>query len=120
MLWEMARHMHGTVFPSIQKHFTSGDGLNGEWDREGLESAYVDVLGTLEGCDSTEEWDALKAKAGADMRYMSSDAIMRYLGETAIEYGTTTNGACEFYLADKWTTIKWCTEMEMLEWWACE
>ncbi len=122
MSWEMSDHMNPFIAPSIQREFTDFDELgNGSWNRDRLELAYNNVLDTIDEVELSSDTDDYLYELSAiadtyrklNLSSMSSETISEFLSETARLYATTTNGGFKFYLADKWTTIRWCSEDDM-------
>jgi hypothetical protein len=67
------------------------------WDSDTGNDGYFDLIMQAEG--------------------LPSDVLIQAITDSAIERGSTTNGGHEVYL-DGWVSLPWCTEDELLTWWA--
>jgi len=104
LAWELQTHMHDHVAPSLHKYAQQQDDPN-EW----LVTMYVDQRTAMWGEDN------VCPDTGTHARSLSYDALLDMVAERAIEHGTTTNGGHEVYL-DSHTSIPWCSEDELHEW----
>ena len=96
MAWEMQQQMHSYITPSIDLHM--GEMTEGEATKW-----LVDML-TDHGVES--------------LPTLNMDYLLQQLTDCVINVATTTNGGFEFWVdPDGCTTIPWCSEDDMLEWW---
>lgn len=106
MAWELQRHMHVAIEPSIRAYLDREDDPEKE-----LARLWADSLWDDEDCE--KGYDELVAEAYESMSHGINDMIER-LRDRVIEISTTTNGGWEFY-ADPggWNTIPWADEEEV-------
>lgn len=105
-MWELQSQMHQYVRPSIW-HYAQTTPDPEEW----LKERYADQRWKEETGDTGYEALINQAKD------LPGDVLLDEVTNSAIEYAGTTNGGHELYL-DSWTRIPWCTEEQMLDWYA--
>lgn len=106
MAWELQSHMHEWIPPTIEKASRVDESPH-EW----LCDRFAD-----------QRWDPTTGNDGyydllAQAMDLPSDILIEAITEKAIEYACTTNGGHAVYL-DGWIALPWCTEDELLTWWA--
>ena len=104
MAWELQRHMHGLVAPSIDKAARS--------------QPYPKSWAAVKYAD--QRWDEATGNAGYDgllehAESMEYDTLVEEVANRAIQNSSTTNGGHEVYL-DGWTSVPWCSDDEQLIW----
>ena len=107
MAWELQQHMHSWVAPSVHKAASEHEDPH-EW----LALRHADQR--WDSDTGTEGYNKLAEYARSHLSY---DVLVRDIADHAVEYSTTTNGGWEVYL-EEWTTVPWCTEDDMLSWYA--
>ena len=107
MAWELQRHMHGRVAPSILKTALLSD----DGEEEYLIRAYADQLWNEELV-----YEILLMEANT-IYECGSHLLLEKVAEFAIEVSTTTNGGGEVWLnREGCTSIPWCSDDEYEEW----
>ena len=105
-MWDLQTHMQCYIAPSI---LAEARNQVNPWNCEDPEAHarqwLVDLLAYADCRDRVEIED------------MSTGCIIEALAQLAIEYSATTNGGHEFYV-DAYTTIEWCSEDEMQQYYA--
>ena len=109
MAWELQQHMHSHIAPSVAKAAEASADAK-DW----LADRYADQRWDE---DTGDEGYAGLVAEGAALADLGMDLAVEAIAEKAIECSTTTNGGWEVYL-DNHTSIPWCTEDELQEWYA--
>lgn len=111
-MWELQQSMHSWIVPSLMAEAKKQDNPL-EW----LVDRFLDQI-----------WESFKDETEAQLR---KQELMEFYGDKpiywgpllediadrAIAHGSTTNGGHEVYL-DEFTSIPWCDENTMLEWYS--
>ena len=110
-MWELQRHMHSWVAPSILASLAHNTENTAEAVTQ-LRDWYVDQR--LRDDDFDED-DIARLHGEATMRDAST--LLQEIADKAVEYATTTNGGHEVYL-DSHTSIPWCSKEEYQTYWS--
>lgn len=114
MAWEMQSQYEQYIIPSIQKAMEShGDeAAQLEWVVERYADAHY-TGGPL------SLWRGYAVEARDIAARVDIGTLIEAIADKVCEHRLTTTGAHEVYLGDiDCQCIEWCTEEEMLQWWA--
>ena len=107
MAWDLDRHMHQYIAPTVWKAAESKE----------------DGILWLTGIYADQRWDESTGQAGYDalleeaLDRHSEAGLLLAVCEAAQEAGMTTNGGWRLYLDSRCLhAIEWCSEDEMLAW----
>lgn len=114
-MWELQRHMHSYIAPSIMKYAQEQKDPLG-WLCQRVVDLSFDPENAVMEPDYDREVDRLREQypKGKPIYW---NPLVEALVEAAIAYGCTTNGGHEVYLGP-WTSIPWCDEETMQEWYS--
>ena len=115
MAWEMGRHMHGHVAPSIWLH-----ACRRAKKREPTLAFLGEQLAAIEfaaddDCDDSD-YDLYTQVAVDIVRENGKTWAVNLIAQATVEMGMTVNGGYEFYLPDRWETVPWCTDEQLEAW----